>query len=326
LVDVRLPGALQSALAELTAGSERMRATALSSAYRAHRPSSVAVTGSAEAAAYAATRMPATYAAIATALAATIAQLPAFAPSRLLDAGAGPGTATWAAAAAFPGLERAVQLDHNRALLAVGAALAQASPVPRVEQRLGELAVGVADRFDLVVAGYALTELPDVRLLEVARDLWAHCDGVLVLVEPGRTRDYERLMRVRAALLEAGARIVAPCPHERPCPLPSGDWCHFSVRLPRLRGHRQAKGGTLGYEDEKFSYLAVARPALAAQGVAARIIRPPIARKFEVELPVCTAEGLAQWRVPKRDAAAFKAARKLAWGDAVALVDGQDEG
>ena len=91
-------------------------------------------------------------------------------------------------------------------------------------------------------------------------------------------------------------------------------------------GPPEAKGGTLGYEDEKFSYLAVARPALAAQGVAARIIRPPIARKFEVELPVCTAEGLAQWRVPKRDAAAFKAARKLAWGDAVALVDGQDEG
>ena len=100
--------------------------------------------------------------------------------------------------------------------------------------------------------------------------------------------------------------------------MPSGDWCHFSVRLPRLRGHRQAKGGTLGYEDEKFSYLAVARPALAAQGVAARIIRPPIARKFEVELPVCTAEGLAP------PLAALWWAAKGEWDAAHKIVQDED--
>jgi ribosomal protein RSM22 (predicted rRNA methylase) len=124
-------------------------------------------------------------------------------------------------------------------------------------------------------------------------------------------------MLVREALFEAGAEIVAPCPHRLPCPLPADDWCHFSVRLPRSKAHRQAKGGVLGYEDEKYSYLVVARPGLAARPTSARVIRPPVVKKFEVELALCTTVGLAGRAVPKREPADYKAAKKLDWGDAL---------
>jgi ribosomal protein RSM22 (predicted rRNA methylase) len=322
-MDVRLPAALQAALEAEARPDARRRAGELSAAYRTMQPSHAAVGDRATAAAYATARMPATYAATVAVLEAAIASVPGFAPRSLLDAGAGPGTASWAAADYFPSLEAVTLLDPNRVLLALAGRLVAASPVPALagaECLAGAIGDGTLGqrRFDLVVAGYCLTELPDERIRAAALALWAACGGAFVIVEPGRPRDYGRLMAVREALFTAGARMVAPCPHERPCPLPDGDWCHFGVRLPRRRAHLHAKGGSLGYEDEKFSYLVVARPEVAACPVAARVIKPPVVRKFEAALPLCAARGLETRVLARRDPMAFKAARKLAWGDGVA--------
>ena len=76
------------------------------------------------------------------------------------------------------------------------------------------------------------------------------------------------------------------------------------------------KGGTLGYEDEKFSYLVVARPGIGTR-TPARVIRPPEENKFSVSLPLCAPSGTELRVVPSRDKVAFKAARKLGWGDSV---------
>jgi ribosomal protein RSM22 (predicted rRNA methylase) len=323
MADPRLPEALRAALDGLPLGGDataRRSAAALSTAYRAMQPSSGALAGEDDVAAYAATRMPATYAAIQAALAEAAARLEAFAPETLLDAGAGPGTASWAATTLFPGLTRVTQLDHNAGMLGFGEALAASEPrLAQAERVTGSLVVPPLGqrRFDLVVAGYALTELPDSAVVDAALGLWHHCDGLLLIVEPGRTRDYGRLMAARSALFDAGAQIVAPCPHQAPCPLPAGDWCHFSVRLPRSKAHRRLKGGSLGYEDEKFSYLTVARSHLRPAPAAARVLRPPLVRKFAVELTLCARSGLEQRAVTRQEGGAYKAAKKLTWGDAL---------
>jgi len=317
MVDVRLPNALRAAI-DNEIGASRGDAAALSDAYRARRPSSVAVMGEGDVAAYLTTRLPATFAAIVRVLDEVAGRVGGFAPKSLLDAGAGPGTASWAAVEIFPELKQVSLLDHNRPLLEMAGRLAMASSssaLAGARRVLGVLAAPPDERHDLVIAGYALTELADSAVVDAALALWARCDGVLVVVEPGRPRDYQRLMQVRAALFAAGAEIAAPCPQEGPCPLPADDWCHFSVRLPRSKAHRQAKGGVLGYEDEKFSYLIVARPGLAARPTSARVIRSPIVKKFEVELALCATDGLEARSVPKREPAAFKAAKKLDWGD-----------
>ena len=78
-----------------------------------------AIRSEADALAYALARMPATYAAVTASLNALREIVPDFAPKTLLDIGAGPGTAAWAAAEAFPSLQNFALLDTNSALRSV---------------------------------------------------------------------------------------------------------------------------------------------------------------------------------------------------------------
>ena len=320
-----LPEDLRAALRDLAAGRSRRdlaeRSRQISEHYREHVPSAAHVTRGEDALAYSLSRMPATYAAVSAVMAEARQLVRAFTPISLLDAGAGPGTASWAAAALWPELASITMLDHNREFLSLASALATRAESPALRKALhveGDIAgYSGSETFDIVVMAYAMTELSEDRVTTVVADLWSKTAGLLIVVEPGRTRDYHRLMTLRAELLTAGATLVGPCPHDEACPLPAGDWCHFSVRLARSRDHQTMKGASLGYEDEKYSYLIAARPALTAERGWSRVIGPPSASKFDVTLPLCTPEGVRRERLLKRQGGAFKQARKLSWGDRV---------
>jgi ribosomal protein RSM22 (predicted rRNA methylase) len=117
---------------------------------------------------------------------------------------------------------------------------------------------------------------------------------------------------VREELLAAGAHMAAPCPAEMPCPLTVPDWCHFAARVERSSLHRRLKEGALGYEDEKYSYVALTRQAVHM--AASRVLRRPVHHPGLIELQLCTPGGVAARRVSKRDRDAFRAARKAEWG------------
>lgn len=318
-----LPEELAHAVQQLAAGRSRAalatRSSQISERYRGRGPSAGLIAGRDDVIAYALSRLPATHAAITTVLAELRERAPGFQPQRLLDAGAGPGTASWAAAEAWPDIASVTMMDHNRQFLEVAAELAKASGsealagASMLDGSLGRR-MPLAGELDLVIAGYALTELSDDDLPDAVEELWRRCRGALVLVEPGRPRDYRRLMQLRDRLIDAGARMIAPCPHQHACALAAPDWCHFSVRLARSRDHMRMKGASLGYEDEKFSYLIVARPGIGAVAPG-RVIGPPAANKFSVTVRVCAPAGARDVVVAKRDADAHRLARKLSWGD-----------
>ncbi|HZZ69455.1 MAG TPA: small ribosomal subunit Rsm22 family protein [Phenylobacterium sp.] len=318
-----LPAPLRAALDRALEGVPRKglaeRAARTSQAYRAGQPSSGVIREADDALAYAITRLPATYAACATVLAEAARMAPGFAPRTLLDAGAGTAAASWAAAAVWPALEAVTWLDASPHFLALAAALATEGPavLRAAEARRGDLtAAGPWPKADLVVTSYALAEIVADKQISMISELWAACDGVLAIVEPGTPAGHARLLAARNTLFEQGANILAPCPHRMACPLAGEDWCHFSVRLPRSRDHRLAKGAEVPFEDERFAYLVAARPGIATAPYRPRILAPPRTGKPGIALKLCGLDGHAETRlVGKRDKSAYALARRLGWGD-----------
>jgi ribosomal protein RSM22 (predicted rRNA methylase) len=173
------------------------------------------------------------------------------------------------------------------------------------------------DPADLVVASYALAEIGPARQGEVVDRLWGQTLGMLILVEPGTPAGFERILAARARLIGQGATALAPCPHDGACPIAAPDWCHFVQRLPRSRDHRLAKGADAPFEDEKFAYVAAARPGVALSARTPRVLAPPRTAKPGIDLKLCTAAGIEHRFVARRDKAAHAVARRLDWGDAL---------
>jgi ribosomal protein RSM22 (predicted rRNA methylase) len=316
-----LPAELKAALDGKLQGFSRtdaaQRSQKISTTYRAGGGSGT-IKSEADALAYALARMPATYAAVAASLGAFSEIAPDFAPQTLLDVGAGPGTASWAAAEAFPSLQDFTLLDANATLSQLALELARdSSRLAECRYLPGDAASNLAEvpQADLVVASYIIGELNEADQRKLAAAMWAKARHALVVIEPGTPAGPGRILALRQHLIAAGAHIAAPCPHEKPCPLVAPDWCHFSQRLPRSQAHRQIKGAKVPFEDERFIYLALTRTPPAARP--ARVLAPPEVGKAEITAKLCTTDGVERAKVPRRDKAAYADARRWRWGDAV---------
>lgn len=315
-----LSAALNSKLENVSRGPLRESAQAISDAYRAGG-TSAGIRNDNEALTYAVVRMPATYAAVRAALAQTVEVIPDVEPRSLLDVGAGPGTATWASLDAWPSLQRLTLLDSNPHLLGLASAFHHSASAPdhltTVRGQLSET-LGTAPAADVVMASYVLTELAPNTLSGVLNQLWDLTERLLVIVEPGTPAGFRRILDCRHALLALGAQIVAPCSHEGTCPLAKNDrWCHFSARLPRSRDHLLTKGGSVPFEDEKFSYL-VAGKGFGDVARGQRILATPHVSKANIGLTLCAPETPEDYVIARGEKAAYKAAKRLDWGDRVA--------
>lgn len=316
-----LPPALREAL-EKEIGSRRegelaKAAAELSRRYRLESPGAKGryLTTAGEVLAYAAVRMPATYAAVFSVLSEIKARCPGFQPRTLLDVGAGPGTAAWAAAVHWPELERCVLIEREPEMIALGRRVAAHAPLLALREATWlrhDLSASLEmPQADLVIASYVAGELSEKDLAAFGERLWESAKEILVLIEPGSAAGFERVVALRSRLVQGGAHVVAPCPHADACPL-SGDWCHFGARVERTRWHRRLKGGELPYEDEKFSYVALSRwPCQPALG---RVIRRPEARKGHVRLLLCTPAGVGERVISRKEGERFRWARKAQWG------------
>ncbi len=292
----------------------------LISRYRDPRPAAAPILGSpADVTAYAAYRMPATWAAVRGALGQFRELAPDFRPRSFLDIGGGTGAALWAAADAFASLTEAVVLDQVEEALRLGRRLAGGSAEAVVRSAAWHRGMvtdpRTADRVDLAAISYVLSELSAADQAAVVARAGEAAEVVLV-IEPGTPDGHRRILGARDTLIAAGLGVVAPCPHQAACPLAEGaDWCHFSARVNRTSLHRRLKGGELGHEDEKFSYVIASR--VARPRARGRILRHPLKRKGLVTLQVCGAdEGVVPTLVSKRQGETYRRARDVQWGDA----------
>ncbi len=147
-------------------------------------------------------------------------RLPGFSPASLLDFGSGPGTAALAAADTWRGAVReSVSVEQSADMLALSDALreamrthdaAAAPPPPRCVPSLTRLRGPEQQRrFSLVVAAYSLGELPTAAARQAAvRRLWAHTRDVLVILEPGTPKASLVVRAAREEVLRVEARAA----------------------------------------------------------------------------------------------------------------------
>jgi ribosomal protein RSM22 (predicted rRNA methylase) len=246
--------------------------------------------------------------------------LPEFQPGSLLDVGAGPGTAAFAAAQLFGGLSDFRLVDANAGLRALALTLlaeADCAPLREASYREGDAValIAAAAPADLVIASYVAGEIGERELVRFTQALWAATAGALAVIEPGTPAGYGRVMRMRDELIAAGAHVAAPCPHARACPLRAPDWCHFAQRLPRSRDHFRIKRAEVPFEDERFSYVVLSHGV--ARATEARVLAPPRISKSAATAKLCTAGGVAIDTATRRDNA-YRRRKSWRWGDSVA--------
>lgn len=312
---MNLPGELNSAIenwmAENGRGSLSGATQKLSAAYREGKTSS-----NVSVAAYVAARVPATFGANQSVQHALVEAWPTFAPQSLLDIGAGPGVATWAAIAAWPTISHVTLCEQDKDFAELAATLNKTSEIEVLDAAniilKSEVTLPVEVVADMVIASYMLAELPLATMPQIAQRLWGRAKQVLLLVEPGTPQGFARLRAVRDTLLGQGAFVVAPCTHQNACPMATNDWCHFKARVQRSREHMHAKGANVPFEDEAYAFLVLSRHPVGQSG--GRIIAPPTTTKAGVTMRLCDASGMHDEVIASRDKSTYKRAKKKAWG------------
>jgi len=319
---MRLPPELLSAIQREIAGVNRtalVRASEqLSKGYKAADFTAPLIQNDAQRAAYLAVRLPATYAANWRVLTEIRKLAPQVEILSMLDLGAGPGTALFAAAEVFPELKQATLLESAEVWMGLGQRITRQSTRPAVSQAQWirhDLRAGLdCGLHDLVIISYALGELAPSVAEALLRRAWNCARQFLVVIEPGTPRGFSVVHAARAAMIAGHAHILAPCPHNRTCPMGgTRDWCHFAQRLERTSQHRQLKQAALGYEDEKFSYVVAGREPLPA--AAARIVRHPQKHSGHIRLTLCAGHSIESRTVTRSQAQLYKLARQAEWGD-----------
>ncbi len=252
---MELPGALKAAVERELEGiplaALQRAAATLSQRYRAEtRDGRLHLDAELPVKAYLATRLPATYAAVRTSFEAVAEAVPDFAPSRMLDVGAGPGTALWAAADCWSSVGSAHMLEASNEARTIGARLSEQLPGIEADWRSADVSTGFerVEKADLVTMAYVLDELDPGTIPSLISHLWSLAT-TLIIVEPGTPAGWRRILKVRQQLIDAGAHIAAPCPHLETLPTRSARLvslrpaCRPQPRTPAGERRRRALRG-----------------------------------------------------------------------------------
>ena len=317
-IPLQLYAAIENELTSQSTNRLAALAAELSKSYRTGKPFNQGkyLRSQEDVTAYAAFRLPATFAAVHSVISQVKERSSDWNPKTVLDVGAGPGTAMWAALTLCSDIEHITLLEREKYMIDLGKRLSAYSTLTTVHNaewmKVDITGTWEVCPHDLVIASYVLNELPQECRVSFIQRLWDSTGDKLIIIEPGTPSGFLRIKQAREQLIAASAKTIAPCPHDKPCPMTENDWCHFSQRVSRSRLHRMVKAGELSYEDEKFSFLCMSRRS--GTTIKGLVIRHPQIRKGHIHLELCTSEGLKNTLVTRKDKELFRKARELRWG------------
>jgi len=238
--------------------------------------------------------------------------MPNFQPRTLFDFGSGVTTGLWAFKDTFGELTEAFCVDPSKemndlARLILGQGANKAELPAGISFRLHNPSqVGI--QYDLVLSSHSLMELPSAAdRLSAVHSLWRRVEegGVLVLVEGGTNAGFQLVVEARDYLLQLAqlsregqadeslaGYVLAPCPHDQPCPKFLRDTvpCNFSVRFNNfdLKG---LEPGTVRHET--FSYVVFKKGPRETEAFP-RVVEEIVKTKGSIYCRLCTSEGNLQ--------------------------------
>jgi len=227
-----------------------------------------------------------------------------------LDLGSGPGSATYIALKIFLDLLTIHLVDFDD-----GYNYNFCKPHQFFKQNFKELSL--VQSYDIVAISYALSECDNDLVEKVLLKAWEKTNRYLIIIEPGTPYGYKSFLKSRQYLIEQGAFLVAPSPHQLACPLIKPDWCHFKIRLHRSKIHQQIKQGTKSFEDESYTFGIFAKQSIQTKHK--RIIKKPIKRSGHILFDLCTSDGLKREIISRKDKQHYLKAKKLIWGDEITV-------
>ena len=178
----------------------------------------------------------------------------------------------------------------------------------------------VEKKHDLILCSFVFNELGGATArLQAARQMLGQLNesGALIILEPAGEESSRALMEMRDTLAKEGVQIVAPCPHQEPCPMRVAGvgFCH-DVRKWRVPNSLEFVNRKLQRTvwDVKVSYLVVGRDlrvrhtnteqgATKDENLAFRVVAPVTRTKARVITRGCCADGtLRDFELQCRDA------------------------
>lgn len=139
-----------------------------------------------------------------------------------------------------PSLEAFLQIKGNRQLLLNTTLLELSTPAKQLctsrFKTIHDLEIHWINKASsalppksIAVMSYSLTELDQLPP-------WAWSAEKLIIIEPSTRQDGRRLMSLREEAISKNFEVIAPCTHQRECPLltqSKKDWCHDRLTFTR---------------------------------------------------------------------------------------------
>jgi ribosomal protein RSM22 (predicted rRNA methylase) len=238
---------------------------------------------------------------------------------RVLDLGAGPGTALLGVLEFFGALEKkpvldCTAVDHVAENLQIAEELFNTyRSANRLTATLKTVRSNILDVLHLAVAPFDLVILSNVlnelfsregrrteKRIVVLEDIMTRFvveGGSCIIIEPALRETSRDLLEVRNAMLHAGFTIYAPCVSEGWCPALANpkDWCHEDIawEAPPLIQELDRHTG-LRKDSLKFSWLVLRKDGITHANAFGegdfRVVSEPLVSKGKREFYICGAK------------------------------------
>ncbi len=274
---------------------------------------------------------------------------------RILDIGAGPGTASLGALTFLSQQQHKPQLEFTvvdqvpgnlqeaeELLLSSGTMHDLDVSLTKVQSDINSLGRHVQGSFDMIILSNVLNELfaqEDTRITKrvgiLNTILKKHLadDGSCIIIEPALRDTSREMLEVRDGILEQGFNAYSPCLFSDKCPALTNpkDWCHEDIHWdpPELVKEIDKLTG-LRKDSLKFSYLVLRKDRLSLLDVHGtdvfRVVSEPLVSKGKVEFYLCGAgERKLVTRLDKDRTAQNRTFGNLKRGDLVSFEQLLDE-